>query len=413
MTQLSILGYFIAALFAFWWFDNALEGRRSAYAQDEQQEFPTLAIGYLDLNEDVRYDDWGVHPVDIRSSIAIEDRRGRAGAELGLQDIQQLTRVSKTNFALRAESVADAQEMYDRIVQWQSDDEIEIFVLDAPTAIVEAVSDATKDRGILLFNATAVGDSLRNEHCAAHLLHTTPSRAMRTDAIVQHLVARKWQEVLVLQGPLPEDAATVAAFQRSAELFGVDIEEIRSFVLGSDPRARELNDIDFLTGGGVDYDAVIVADADGEFALSVPYTVRRPAPVMGAAGLVPLAWHWSYMRHGAPQVHGRFERMHGRRMGESDWGAWIAIKAIGEAVVRGKSREAADINAYLRGDRARIDGSKGPGMGFRPWNGQLRQAVLLSSGNWVAVRAPLEGFKHRENDLDTLGYDARDSRCTL
>ena len=62
-------------------------------------------------------------------------------------------------------------------------------------------------------------------------------------------------------------------------------------------------------------------------------------------------------------------------MGESQWGAWVAVKAIGEAVVRGKSHDVVEIAGYLRGERARIDGSKGPGMGFRPWNGQLRQAI--------------------------------------
>ena len=43
-------------------------------------ELPTVTIGYLDLIQDVRYEDWGVHPVDIRSATAIVDRRAYAGA---------------------------------------------------------------------------------------------------------------------------------------------------------------------------------------------------------------------------------------------------------------------------------------------------------------------------------------------
>ena len=37
--------------------------------------------------------------------------------------------------------------------------------------------------------------------------------------------------------------------------------------------------------------------------------------------------------------------------------------------------------------------------------------MLLTTHNWVAARAPLEGFLHAENNLDTLGADRRDSAC--
>ena len=32
-------------------------------------------------------------------------------------------------------------------------------------------------------------------------------------------------------------------------------------------------------------------------------------------------------------------------------------------------------------------------------------------GNWVVARAPLEGFLHATNNLETLGFDERDSGC--
>ena len=41
----------------------------------------------------------------------------------------------------------------------------------------------------------------------------------------------------------------------------------------------------------------------------------------------------------------------------------------------------------------------------------LRQPLLLITDNWVVARAPLEGFEHRVNDLDTLGLDKPESRC--
>ena len=177
-----------------------------------------------------------------------------------------------------------------------------------------------------------------------------------------------------------------AAFARAAALFGIEVVDTRPFVLGSDPREREMNDLDFLTGSAR-YDVVFVADIHGEFALGVPYRTQRPVPVIGAAGLVPRVWHWSYTRHGAPQVHGRFERLHGRRMGEADWGAWLSLKIIGEAVARTKSREVADIIAYLRGDEMRIDGSKGPGMSFRAWSSSCAsRSCLPPRTGWRGTR---------------------------
>jgi ABC transporter substrate binding protein (PQQ-dependent alcohol dehydrogenase system) len=149
----------------------------------------------------------------------------------------------------------------------------------------------------------------------------------------------------------------------------------------------------------------------GEFALSAPFDTQSPAAVIGAAGLVPRAWHWSYLRHGAPQVHGRFERLHGRRMHAADWGAWIAVRAIGEAVARAKTTDTAGIIAFMKSEQFRIDGSKGQPLTFRPWDLQLRQPIMLTTENWVTARAPIEGFKHRVNDLDTLGFEERDKAC--
>jgi ABC transporter substrate binding protein (PQQ-dependent alcohol dehydrogenase system) len=372
-------------------------------------ELSTVTIGYLDMVEDIRYDDWGIHPVDIRSATAIMDRRAYSGAVLGLEELKALKRVTKAQFAMERISGKDVEDLVagiDRLLEAGS----AYFLIDAPSDVVAEVAARTRDHGIALFNTTATDDALRNDFCQPHLIHMAASRAMKTDALAQYLIARKWHEILVLRGPLTEDKAMVAAFEQSAEVIGLEITDIRDFVLGNDPRAREINDIDFLTGGG-DYEAVFVADADGEFALGVPYATRHPAPVVGASGLVPRVWHWSYMRHGAPQVHGRFERMFERRMGENDWGAWVAMKSIGMAIARAKTTEVGAVIEFMREGGLKIDGSKGPGMSIRPWNNQLRQPILLTRENWTVARAPLAKFKNRDNALDSIGVLERHSLC--
>ncbi len=46
---------------------------------------------------------------------------------------------------------------------------------------------------------------------------------------------------------------------------------------------------------------------------------------------------------------------------------------------------------------------------FRPWDNQLRQSILLHTRNAVIAKAPIDGFLHEKNNLDTLGIDARES----
>jgi len=44
-------------------------------------------------------------------------------------------------------------------------------------------------------------------------------------------------------------------------------------------------------------------------------------------------------------------------------------------------------------------------------DGQLRQPVLLSTDRSLVAVAPIEGFLHQRNELDTLGYDKMESLC--
>ena len=98
-------------------------------------------------------------------------------------------------------------------------------------------------------------------------------------------------------------------------------------------------------------------------------------------------------------------------MSDVDWASWMAIKAIATAVQQTKTTDFAQLQTYLLADNTTLDGAKGNASSFRPWDHQLRQPLLLSTHNWVVDRAPLQGFLHQINNLDTLGFDQRDSQC--
>ena len=366
-----------------------------------------LLIGYVALKKDPRY------TVKRRFARFLTEALGSpyVAAKVAIEESKFMGSAVGVEFKLkrrRAKSEGRLAESALKLV----DDGAKYILIDAPAALVDEVTRATEDRDVLLFNVGARDDVLRQEQCRSHLLHVIPSHAMTTDALAQYLISKKWREALVLTGPRPEDEQLTTAFERSAKRFGIEIVERRPFVLSNDPREREKNNVALLTAGA-DYDVVFVADTDGEFARDVPYQTVQPRLVVGSEGLAAAAWHWAWERHGAPQLEKRFQKKAKRPMRDFDWAAWMAVKAVVEAVLRTEGGDFAAVRDYLLGDEIVLDGFKGNRLNFRPWNRQLRQPLLLVTHNWVVDRAPLRGFLHQTNNLDTLGFDERDSRCEL
>lgn len=374
---------------------------------NEKEDFN---IGYYDLEKDIRYDEWGVHPVDIRSKTNQLYKRPLAGAKLGLKDIKPFQRMAKVKFKLMDMRIKNIDTAADEILNHIHKNNIKIVLLDFPASELINIVSKISDLNIAVINISSKNNELRSFNCNKNLFHTIPSERMLTDSLAQYLSDKKWRKVLILTGPLEIDKAKSASFIESAKQFGLKIVDNRSFLLGNDPRARDQNDLDFLTGSAK-YDAVYISDTHGEFSYKVPFATHIPSTVLGSSGLTPRAWHWSYLRHGAPQVHGRFERMNKRRMTEEDWAAWVGMRAIAEALVRFKNNENFSFQDAFVSEEFKLDGSKGPVLNFRKWNRQLRQPIMLSTDNWVTSIAPLESFVHRVNNLDTIGIDSKTSKC--
>jgi ABC transporter substrate binding protein (PQQ-dependent alcohol dehydrogenase system) len=366
-----------------------------------------VRIAHLEIADDARYD---TTRLEFRG-LALPLGRAHAGAEVALREARFVGKAVGVEFALERVAGADAGELTAAVARL-NDEGVRYFLIDADATVVAEVAQALRGRELLLFNVSAPDDALRGAQCQPHLLHTAPSHAMQADALAQYLVSKKWRSVLLLQGPLPEDALLAQAFERAAKRFGLKIVARRDFVLSNDPRQREQGNVALLTAGA-EYDAVLVADSDGEFARGVPYRGVLPRPVVGSEGLVASAWHWAWERHGAPQLNARLEKHAGRKMAAPDWAAWMAVKTVVEAVVRTANAPFAVVSAYIKGDQITLDGFKGNRLGYRPWNNQLRQPLLLATHNAVIERAPIDGFLHQHNNMDTLGYDQRDSRCAF
>lgn len=281
-----------------------------------------------------------------------------------------------------------------------------VLITDLDAASTLAVADAVK---LPVLNVGLATDALREKDCRVNLFHLLPSERMRTDALAQALVARKWSNVLVLTGPSAEDAARAATAQASMKRYGIKVVASKAFKISADPRERDLANTLLLTGGGLSYDAVWVIDSDGEFARALPYRTSLPRPVVGDAGLTALAWHAQFERFGAPQVVRRFAKAHNRTMTAHDFASWMAGRALVAAAIAAPNGPAAAWSKALASNE--LDGSKGVTMSFRPWDGQLRQPLLLTDGQGVIGQAPADGVLHPKNTLDTLGADAPEKLC--
>lgn len=378
----------------------ALVHAHSVWAQE-------VRIGYLGLENDPRYDsDLAYARIQIRpQGDALE------GAALALDDMKIVTDAVGLEVSIDTVKVDETDALIASAID-MSEDGVGFILVDLPASQLEAVAGALSDHPATLVNISAPDDSLRTA-CHANLLHTAASDRMIADAFTQYLRLRNWTRLLLLVGDQPRDIAFAGAIRQSAERLRMSIVEERTFDISTSPDAREQNNVQLLTSGIGDYDVVFIADANGEFSRYVPYQTSLPRPVFGSAGLSALEWHWSLERYGAPQVNSRFESwsQEDRRMGWQDWSAWVAAKAVVTAYAKSRSVDYAEVDAYLRSDRLRLDGSKGVTLSFRAWSGQLRQPILLATDNATIAIAPLEGYLHQTNTLDTLGIDEQEFEC--
>ena len=405
----SLLAWFIAVFLIF--------------TNPEKTHSKEILIGYLEGDWSFQ-EGWGEHPGDMKNLKEYSPHRPIDGAYVGLNDAQFLGRSMKITYVLEKRSGKTADDLFSEIQNLYTKSDVRFFIADIPHKTLVELGKKVKGMDVLLFNVSAYEDDLRGKFCVKNIMHILPSYSMLADALAQYLMRKKWTKVLVLEGQQNEDKEMTKSFIRSAERFRLEVDEQRTFHLSQDPRKRDVNRpeqltrrksrVEQITQGRTDaYDVIFVADHHGEFAHSIPYRSVLARPVVGSEGLSAKAWHWSYLRHGAPQVSSRFEKAHMRRMQDNDWAAMVAVKAISEAILRTKSENIADIHKYLLKQDLKLDGFKRGGYSFRLWNNQLRQRILLATSNWTVAVPPLKEFLHEKDDLDTLGYDEPESKCSF
>ena len=297
-------------------------------------------------------------------------------------------------------------------------DGIRFIILMADDADLARLADRAAQDGAVVFNAQAEGVALRDNECRANVLHVAPSRAMRADAVAQFALWKRWPRWFLIHGSNPEDQALAEAYRRGAKKFGGRIAEEREFEDTGGSRRTDTGHVlvqrqlPVFTQDADDHEVVIAADESDVFAPYLPFHLWTPRPVMRAAGLRPVTIHGAHEAWGATQFQRRFEELTGRYIREEDYQVWLSLRVLGEAVIRTSSNDPQTILDYAISDEFELADFKGVPVTFRPWNGQLRQPILLYDGRITVSVSPQDGFLHQVSPLDTLGLDKPESSCT-
>jgi ABC transporter substrate binding protein (PQQ-dependent alcohol dehydrogenase system) len=295
---------------------------------------------------------------------------------------------------------------------------IRLVVTDLAAPELLSVAGMPEAAGATFFDTGSADDRLRGEDCRANILHLLPSRAMLADALVQYLLAKRWQGLLLVVGHGDGDREFAGDIRHAALKFQAHIiqEKPWTFI----PGARRTDTGHFAIQAevarftqGISYDVLVVADEEAEFGDDLSYRTFDPRPVAGTQGLVPTAWARPHEQWGATQLQDRFLHQAKRWMTDRDYAAWMAVRAIGEAATRSKSADPAAIVAFMRSDRFELAAYKGARLSFRSWDGQLRQPVLLADARSLVSVSPQPGFLHQYSELDTLGMDKPETKCRM
>ncbi len=380
----------------------------SAASPAAPRTFPIVYLGEA-------YSGPGIMPSLLETHPADE---GLAGAEEGTAEINTTGKFLGWNFKLYVETLpagADIAEQARRLFTHGP----AIIVADLPAADLLALADAPAVKGSLILDMRTTDDGLRQQQCRANVFHILPSQAMRADALAQFLVEKRWARWFLLQGPTPADAVYAADVRRSAGRYGARIVAARSYDYNPGSRRSDTGyqqiqtQMPLATQVGSDYDVLFVADETDLFGDYLPYNTFDARPVVGTQGLIAAAWTPAFQSYSALQMQHRFNELAHRQMTERDYGGWLAVNTVGDAVMRGRTVSPAGIRAYLRSDKFLIAGFKGQGLTFRSWDQQLRQPVLIAQPLMVISMSPQSGFLHPGNTTDTLGFDQPETQCRL
>ncbi len=366
-----------------------------------------MTIDYLSLKSHISYPSTMLDPPP--------PNQGIEGARLAVGDDQLTGKFLNQHFVLNEITATDEATLL-KAASAELAAGRRLFVADLPTATLLKIADLPTAHDAIIIDATDQDDSLRAADCRRNTLHTLPSRAMLADGLMQYLTLKKWTRIMLLTGRDPADKLYADAIRGAAAKFQITIKADQPWTFNAaaqqaDTGHYQVNDEVAKATQDISYDILVVADEAHNFGDELAYRTDTPRPIAGTSGLVPSAWSPVMDEFASTQLQLRFHQANSRWPTDRDYGAWLAVRAIGEAATRSGSTDPAAIITYMHGADFALAGYKGPELSFRSWDGQLRQPILLADTRSLVSVSPQPGFLHETNDLDSLGPDQPETQC--
>jgi ABC transporter substrate binding protein (PQQ-dependent alcohol dehydrogenase system) len=334
---------------------------------------------------------------------------GRAGFELGISDNQTTGKFMNHVYVAHTVMIpsdVDPSPFFDQALALSR-----FVITDLPADVLIEFASRPNAKDALIFNASSQDDDLRSTHCSRNIFHTIPSYAMRSDALAQTLLTKRWTKVAMIHDSFPQDQKFADALRRSFTKFGLKLRSEKQWNADADIRRTAASEIPVFTQDMKDHDVMVIVDELDDFGRYVPFNTWLARPVAGTQGLRPVGWDRTAEQWGAAQLQSRFNKAFERPMRPLDYAAWVAVRTLGEAMTRTKQSDAALVRQYILSDDFELAAFKGRPLSYRAWNGQLRQPMPVVGPTAVVANAPLDGFLHQHNELDTLGLDQAESKC--
>jgi len=340
----------------------------------------------------------------------IPDDTGYSGAKLAINDSNTTGKFLQQHFEITHFVTKKSPELL-TYIEGEYALGRRIFILDVPLPQLIPINQWAKDKSVLLFNVGEPADEIRSTQCLSAVFHTIPSNAMKSDALAQWLLYRRMTNVLVVRGSQVEDIQLAKSFKRSVKRFGIKVVDEKVWDFNTDMRRTAQQEIPLFTQTVKDYDVVYVADKAKDFSEFIPFNTYLPRPVIGSAGLEALAWHAVIEQWGAAQLQGRFMALADRKMNETDFAGYLAVRSIAQSVHELNSNASDQLLDYIKSDAFELAAYKGRKLSFRTWNKQLRMPLALVHPHALVSQSPQPGMLHPTTELDTLGFDIQESQC--
>jgi len=332
---------------------------------------------------------------DPRSSLSepVAPDYGWLGAKFGVSELNVQGQFLGAHFELTKVTVGSSEDLASR-VRAVLNGHPALVVADLKPADLLALADLEEAGESVIIDARTSDDALRHSQCRAGVFHILPSWEMRAYALSHFVIAKGWRNWLLLSGATEDDREYSEALRRAARAGGAHIVAQSPLpVSGSEESLTQAQidaRIETSTHAAVPYDLVLVTDASGAVGERVMFNTAAPRLVAGTQGLRATAWDPQFRDFAARGFGFRFAQFASREMDERDYGNWLAVSVLGEAVLRGLATEPGAVKAYLLSNRFSVAALKGEPLTFRRDNGQLRQPVLLFGPKVLVGLAPSE-----------------------